>query len=102
MPGISRTSAVVLLANLCRHLDVFCFQVLIGLGCLTFEVFILDYGGQFDCKPVQYMTGGIMGGALFIVLVVAACYRGRERIERELGRVRIPSIYRLMPQVKCT
>ena len=74
------------------------FQVLVGRGCLKFEVFALDYGGPFDCKSVQYMTGGIIGGVLLFALV-AVCYRRRKRIHTALGRARIPSIYRLMPKV---
>ena len=64
------------------------FQVVIGTGCFTFEVFTLDYGGPFDCEPVQYMTGGIIGGALLIAVVLVACYRGRRRIRKALRRTK--------------
>ena len=61
---------------------------MIGTGCFTFAVFTLDYGGPFDCIPVQYMTGGVIGGALLIGVVVAACYRGRRRIHKVFHRTK--------------
>ena len=75
-----------------------CLQVWIGQGCLIFEVFSLEYGGPFNCPAVQYMTGGIIGGATIIVVIVIACYRGRHRI-RDFVYVIIPSLYPDMPQV---
>ena len=71
-----------------KHIFFVYLQVVIGTGCFTFAVFTLDYGGPFDCTPVQYMTGGIIGGALLIGVVVAACYRGRRRVHKVLHRTK--------------
>ena len=69
------------------------FQVLIGTGCFEHLAYVLDYGGPFHCKVVQYMTGGIIGGALFAAVLVLACYKGKKRLTKMKIPFPIRSVY---------
>ena len=86
------------------NIFTFILQVLIGYQCFERIAYLLDYGGHFLCKPVQYMTGGIIGGVLLVIVVVIACYRRRKGLAEKLLPIRsvypgyIPSIYRDMPE----
>ena len=86
------------------YIFTFILQILIGYQCFERIAYLLDYGGHFQCKPVQYMTGGIVGGVLLVTVVVIACYRGRKGLVEKLLPIRsvyseyIPSIYRDMPE----
>ena len=53
---------------------------------------MLDYGGPFHCKPVQYMTGGIAAAALLTATVVFACCRRRKRKQKR-SRTPVTSAY---------
>ena len=69
------------------------FQVLIGTGCFEHLAYVLDYGGLFHCKAVQYMTGGILGGTLFVAVFVVACYKGKKRLKEKKIPFPIRSVY---------
>ena len=60
-------------------------QIVIGTGCKTLESFILDYGGPFDCKSVQYLTGGGAAAVLLIVTVVGTLLQGEGNVEKKEG-----------------
>ena len=66
-------------------------------------MFVLDYGGPFQCKTVQYMTDGTVAAVLLIVTVVVACCKLRRKLKRSAEPIRsaypgyILSFYRQMP-----
>ena len=80
-------------------------QILIDYGCFEHVVFVLDYGGPFHCKVVQYMTGGISVAALLIIAVLFACCKHMRKKSLQKSKpsttsacLEIPmSIYRLPP-----
>ena len=43
------------------------------------------------------MTGGIIGGALFVAVLVLACYKGRKRLKNMRSPFPIRSVYRGFP-----
>ena len=66
-------------------------------------MFVLDYGGPFQCKTVQYMTGGIAAAVLLIVTVVVAYCKLKRKLKRSAEPITsaypgyILSFYRQMP-----
>ena len=56
------------------------FQVTIGTGCLRLHAYKLKYGGPLDCKQVQYILGSCLGGTLLGAVIIAVCYKRRNRL----------------------